>query len=277
MQSNKARLKVHLLSRNNDSMESIHIQVCLQVQVWMTDALMTLYSQQDPDWRIELNEHNLFFYVTKGPTQLRRVLDSPMLESAQERQFAISQLGLRSANFENEHTSRIDYALQIFCQHFIDHESNESFRPTSPYYEDLTDFRSALSYTEPTPSLPLSDLLEGLPSSPTPTVKSLRSVKSPMSVESLMNPEIIPPPPPERKRKHSDSLFAPIATDDSFEDFGFFDSPAHLKQNLEHARAATVVSGHAVRLRRRTRMRRSFLDRGHSKPKDTDIDRCEDD
>ncbi|KIW20720.1 hypothetical protein PV08_01297 [Exophiala spinifera] len=234
-------------------------------------------SQQDPDWRIELNEHNLLFYVNKGPSQLRRVLDSPMLESAQERQFVLSQLGLPNVNFETEHAGRMGYAIQLFSKHFITHETDESFCPSSPHYEDLTDFRSAFSYAEPTPSLPMSDLLEGLPSpsSPTPTVKSLRSAKSPMSVESLMNPEISPPS--ERKRKYSDERFPPIDADDDPEGLEALETPASLKQTFKYARTAKIGNAPTARLRRDTRMRRPNLDRGHSKFKYMDGGRHQND
>lgn len=235
---------------------------------------MTRYRQQESDYRIELNEHNLFYHVNTGPTQLRRVLDSPMLESAQERQFAISQLGLRNGGFEIEHAVRMDNALQVCLHRFNSHQTNESFRPTSPYYEDLADFRSALSYTDPIPSQPISDLLEGIPSSPTPTVKSVRSVKSPMSVESLMNPEIIPPP--ERKRKYSDCLSSGIAADDSPEEPEILNTPELLQKTFKYTRTTAVIPGQGVRLRRDTRMRRSNFDRGQSKPKDMYADRARD-
>lgn len=209
----------------------------------------------------------MFHYVSKGPTQGNRVLDSPMLEHAQEGQFAIAQLGLRHVQFEAEHTARIQSTLDI-CRHwFADHETNEDCRPTSPHCEELTDFRTSPHYLESLPSLRPSDLLEVRGRSPSPTITSGKSGRSPMSVEALITPEVVKTP--GRKRKHSDDLSpAAITPDDSPEELDVLATPAFLRTLPKYVRAsgATSVQTTNARLRRGARMRRSRSDRGHGKP-----------
>ncbi|KAJ9503597.1 hypothetical protein LTR99_002357 [Exophiala xenobiotica] len=223
--------------------------------------------QQDPDWRIELNEYNLFHFVGKGKTQLDRVFEARLDESAHGRQFIISQLGLRNDQFEAEHTARMEYALDIICGHFVNHKTNEDCRPTSPHNEELTHFRSSPHAFEPLPSFQLSDLLEVTQRSPSPTITSERSGRSPMSVQALMNPEVVEPS--SRKRKHSESLsLVAITPDDSPEDLEVLETPPFLRTLPKYIRVhgATSVQTTNARLRRGARMRRSRSDRGHAKP-----------
>jgi hypothetical protein len=209
----------------------------------------------------------LFHFVGKGTTQLERVFKPPLDESAHGRQFTISQLGLRNVQFEAEHTARMEYALEIICGHFVDHETNEDCRPTSPHNEELTDFRSSPHTFEPLPSFQLSDLVEVTQRSPSPTMTSERSGRSPMGVQALMNPEVVEPP--SRKRKHSECLSpAAITPDDSPEDLDVLETPPFLRTLPKYIRAhgATSVQTTNARLRRGARMRRSRSDGGHAKP-----------
>jgi len=127
-------------------------------------------SEQHPDWRADLNEHNLYYYVTNGPSQLTRGLDSPMLELAHERQFAISQLGTRSVGFEVEHSARVQSALRMLETRFRTHFTDHLCRPTSPHAEVLVDLRTQTQSFTPLPAL---DLFQHSRSISTPTATNL--------------------------------------------------------------------------------------------------------
>src|ERR1700761_4042702 len=118
--------------------------------------VLTTFSEQHPDWRADVNEYNLYYYIVKGPTPFRRGVDSSMLELAHERQFAIAQVGTQSVGFEAEHIARMQDALRLLDTRFTAHRLEESCRPNSPHAEDLIDFRTQHHCFNPLPPLDLS-------------------------------------------------------------------------------------------------------------------------
>jgi len=121
-----------------------------------------------------VNALNLYFYADRtGPNQLERTIDSPMLEQADERRFAFSQLGSQGANFEVEHTARVDLALQTLFRHFDAHVSHEPDRPCSPYHAELAGLRHVHRDDEP---------LDLRISSPVPRKKRERASPGPPSI-----------------------------------------------------------------------------------------------
>ncbi|KAG9783952.1 hypothetical protein KCU88_g2971, partial [Aureobasidium melanogenum] len=95
-------------------------------------------SEVCPDWRIELNEHNLSHYVDKGgPSPLDDSMNVRMLESAHERRFAIAQLGVSNAAFEAGHRARIEYMFYRTKSHFTSHALDERFHPDTSLLADL--------------------------------------------------------------------------------------------------------------------------------------------
>ncbi|EHY52063.1 hypothetical protein HRR83_003376 [Exophiala dermatitidis] len=115
-------------------------------------------SEVCPDWRIELNEHNLSHYVDKGgPSPLDDSMNVRMLESAHERRFAIAQLGVSNAAFEAGHRARIEYMFYRTKSHFTAHALDERFHPDTSLLADLYLFDFQLSVDhynayEPLPS-----------------------------------------------------------------------------------------------------------------------------
>ncbi|KEF51012.1 uncharacterized protein A1O9_12938 [Exophiala aquamarina CBS 119918] len=213
----------------------------------------------DPDWRIELNEHNLFHYVERGPTQLTRGLDSSMLEQASERQFAISQLGLVSAGFEVQHTERIKLTLQYLHNHFTNHQPEPSpQRPTSPYREYLPDF-SLSNFSTPLDPLPPFNSepatithISPPPTSPTPKIDT--SSRSPLALVNLMNPEPAKSRPGKRKFSgtHSPSLMDPDSPENLFDD----ENEMLYCSTLDYVRASKSQLEQMTRTHREARMRR---------------------
>ncbi|KAL2427267.1 hypothetical protein ABEF95_010855 [Exophiala dermatitidis] len=116
-------------------------------------------SESCPDWRIELNEHNLSHYVDKGgPSSLDDSMNVCMLESAHERRFTIAQLGVSNVGFEAEHRARIEYTFHRTKSHFTAHALDERFHPDTSLLADLYlfDFRLSVDHYnayEPLPSV----------------------------------------------------------------------------------------------------------------------------
>ncbi|KAI1613586.1 hypothetical protein EDD36DRAFT_201259 [Exophiala viscosa] len=201
-----------------------------------------------------LSEHNLFFYVERGPTQLHRVLDSPMLESAQERRFAISQLGIGNGFFVAEHPSRIEGALQSICHHFTYYQSDETCRPASSYHEDLADFRLSSYPSEEVRSLETFDLSRAtspILSRSTPPTKTARF---PMSVDALINPAT----PHNRKRKLSDEPIPELTPDESHspEDLEVLRSPTMVRRSFTYTWAPDSKHDQTTRTRKNIQVRR---------------------
>jgi len=225
----------------------------------------------DPDWRIELNEHNLFHYVQRGPSQLTRGLDSSMLEQASERQFAISQLGLVSAGFEVQHTERIKLTLQYLDNHFTNHQCERSpQRPSSPYREHLIDF-SLSKFTTPFEPLPpfgseqsITPDMSSPPTTPTPMADT--SSRSPLALVDLMNPEPVNSRP--SKRKFS-AIYSPPLMDadsdsqDDIVDVQSLDNEINYCHTLDYVRTTRGQYPIMTRTRREARMRRPSPLRKH--------------
>ena len=215
-----------------------------------------VHSEQSPDFRAELNEHNLYYYITKGPNQLKRGLDSPMLELAHERQFAISQLGTRSVGFEVEHSARVTDALQFMHQCFEDHQIRDACGPSSPNSADLLDLRIQSRCYSPLPALELSH--QSLPiSSPTSSVTGVeRSIRSSLPLKELMNPA--PSTPPTLKRKASSGAIATMLVDSESEEEHHIenDTSLDLAPAIKYSRANYIRSeGASTRTHRDVRMR----------------------
>lgn len=217
-------------------------------------------TEYDPDWRIDLNEHNLFHYVERGPTQLTRGLDSSMLEQAQERQFAISQLGLVSAGFEIEHTARIEHAIQLIIDYFTAHQDKDTpQQPTSPHWEHLADFSSSRIPTTFEP-LPLFDpeqttITATQNRAPTPTLTVDSSPRSPLALVDLMNPEPVVDTRPN-KRKYSGGHSPPVVDPDSPDSLYDVDSEILFPRSLDYVRASKSSMPRLPRTHREPRMRR---------------------
>ncbi|OAP55136.1 hypothetical protein AYL99_10836 [Fonsecaea erecta] len=223
-------------------------------------AFNTSFSAHEPDWRVELNEENIYYYVEHGPTQHRRALDSPMLGLAHERQFAISQLGIKSVGFEHQHITLMQDALEQLNHHFATHSTHESCRPTSPHGENLPDFRQSAHHYQPLPPLDITDELDSEPSTPSPVTELERISRSPLDLKELMNP--VPLTPASLKRKLSDDLLPRILADDDeverrTDDDGDDDSLLR-PHSLRYPRAGHILGkGEATRTRRGVRMRRA--------------------
>jgi len=214
-------------------------------------------SEQHPDWRIDLNSYNLHHYVPHGPSQLKRGLDSSMLELAHERQFAISQLGTESAGYEVEHGIRVEGAIKTLSHHFMMYPSEEGCRPTSPFKEDLMDFRE--QYGSPNSSIPwhmVSYQSHHELSRPSARVELVRPRRSALAVRELMNPA--PSLSSRRKRKLSDDCFSSMDADDGLDVLSEYESDLSLDvMSIQYSRARHVRSeGAAVRTHRGVRMRR---------------------
>lgn len=186
---------------------------------------------------------------------MRRFSDSPMLEHAQERQFAISQLGTRSMGFQVQHTHRIEAALDWIQKCFSMHELDEARRPVSPHIEDLADFRSLSPRHQSLPPLEALDETELTPEPPSLTTTSSETSRSPMALRELMNPE--PIEPSRNKRKFSDSLMYPVLPDDSSDgQYDLLDSSA-FHSTIIYIRAGSRMGEGTSRTHRRVRLRRS--------------------
>ncbi len=214
-------------------------------------------SDLHPDWRADLNEHNLYYYVTSGPSQLKRGLDSPMLELAHERQFAIAQIGTSGAKFEVEHSARVQSALRLLENSFTAHYTEDLCRPKSPHAETLVDLRKQ---AQPFIPLPILDLNYPSPSTiatPSPKMVLQRSTRSPLALQELMNPA--PPPSSTLKRKASQD-FDPIRADEESRDLSEIrkDLSAETMPPIKYSRAYHVLGeGNVTRTHRGVRMRRS--------------------
>ncbi|KIV77788.1 hypothetical protein PV11_09568 [Exophiala sideris] len=213
----------------------------------------------DPDRLIEqdiLSEHNLFFYVERGPTQLNRVLDSPMLESAQERRFAISQLGTGNVWFVADHPSRIECALQSISHHFTYYHSDETCRPTSPHQEDLMDFQLSSHPSEALPSLETFDISSPLSQPPSPLIQRAEPTRFPMSVDALINPST--PQLQSRKRKLSDGPVPELTPDESHspEDLEMLRSPTMVRRSFTYTWSPDSKHDQTIRTRKNIQMRR---------------------
>ncbi|KAJ9606449.1 hypothetical protein H2200_009410 [Cladophialophora chaetospira] len=215
-------------------------------------------NEHHPDWRADLNEHNLFYYITTGPSQLKRGLDSPMLELAHERQFAISQLGTRSIGFEADHSIRVQSALQLLDDRFITHSTEERCPPKSPHIEALMGLRRRAQSFTPLPPL---DLLEHPgPKSTTlsPTVPLRKPTRSPLALQELMNPVL--PPSSTLKRKASQDFMPSILADDELENVSDTDRDLTIETTppIEYHRAKQVFGKTTTtRTHRGVRMRKS--------------------
>ncbi|KIW82829.1 hypothetical protein Z517_02072 [Fonsecaea pedrosoi CBS 271.37] len=212
-------------------------------------------SAQEPDWRVELNAENVYYYVEHGPSQHKRALDSPMLGLAHERQFAISQLGTRSVGFEKQHIALMQEALRQLSNHFTMHSTHEACRPTSPHSDYLTDCRHLVDNYNPLPPLDSLDEPCSEPSTPSPVTVSQRSSRSPLALQELMNP--LPLTPSSLKRKSPDDLPSSILADDVLEAIPDLDDDAlSQRHSLKYSRAGEIrgTSG-ASRTRRNVRMR----------------------
>ena len=185
---------------------------CTSMTYLLYEHPANLLSDQPPDWVAELNESNLYNFVTTGPDQCRRVLDSPMLGLAQERQFAISQLGTRSVGFEAEHRAQIEEALRLINDRFARHrlDEREPCRPISPYSEDVGDLRVRSYCFSPLPILDMSQLSTSTFATTSPARADAKPGRSSLPLNELMNPA----PPPTLKRKASDEGMAYIVADD---------------------------------------------------------------
>jgi hypothetical protein len=146
-----------------------------------------------------------------------------MLEQAHERQFAISQLGTKSVRFEDEHTARIELALQTLFHHFTTHKLDELDRPTPPHADDLIDLRNISHRLEPLPLFEMSDLSAPEPKSLPPPKIPEKPSRSPLALQDLMNPE--PIQQPRAKRKFSSNRIAPIPDERGFD----------VRFNLDHS------------------------------------------
>ncbi|KAK5064443.1 hypothetical protein LTR84_000276 [Exophiala bonariae] len=217
-------------------------------------------TEYDPDWRIELNEYNLFHYVERGPTQLTRGLDSNMLEQAHERQFAISQLGLVSAGFEIEHTARIEHAIHTLLDYYTGHQDNETrLQPTSPHWEHLADFSSSRVSTsfEPLPPFDSEQSTTTLTATraPPPTLTVETSPRSPLALIDLMNPEPVVDVKP-LKRKYAGDHSPPVVDVDSADEVFDIENEKLLPRSLDYIRASRSSIPRLPRTHREPRMRR---------------------
>jgi hypothetical protein len=176
-----------------------------------------------------------------------------MLEQAHERQFAISQLGTKSVRFEDEHTARIELALQTLFHHFTTHKLDELDRPAPPHAEDLIDLRNLSHRFDPLPSFEMSDLSAPEPKSLPPKIAKKPS-RSPLALRDLMNPE--PIQQPRAKRKFSSSRIAPIP-DEEDSDVPFnLDHPSVGRSTFNYVSAYHPAGAHVARTYREARMRR---------------------
>jgi hypothetical protein len=249
--------------KKHDPLEHIRPLVsCTQPScIWQTLTLLTrLCSRQvDPDWLGELSEYNVFYYIDRGPNQLKRVLDSPMLETASERRFALSQLGTGNIWFVADHAFRMNHALQTMHHWFTQNELDEICRPTSPYHEDLIDFRTSSHPSEAVPSmLDTFDLVSPTPYGPeTASIQPAKPPRFRISVDALVNPGT--PEPQSLKRKMSDAA-GPAMTPGS--------SPGESAEGLQSPptliKSLTFNLGRKPRTLRDVRKRRSRTRRRHN-------------
>ncbi|KIX94007.1 uncharacterized protein Z520_10344 [Fonsecaea multimorphosa CBS 102226] len=233
-------------------------------------------SAQEPDWRVELNAENIYYYVEHGPTQYKRTMDSPMLGLAHERQFAISQLGTKSVGFEQQHIALMQQALQQLNTHFTTHSTHEPCHPTSPHSEDLTDCRQPVDSYSPLPPLDISDEPCFEPLTPSPVTELERCSRSPLNLQELMNP--VPLTPASLKRKSSDDLLPSILADDEAGQGADVEEDSLLpRHSLIYPRASHILSkGEATRTRRGVRMRRGrSIQRHHSMQNSHETERFE--
>ncbi|EXJ59323.1 uncharacterized protein A1O5_12204 [Cladophialophora psammophila CBS 110553] len=223
---------------------------------------------QEPDWRVDLHAENLYYYVEKGPTQIVRYRDSPMLWSADERQYAISQLGTKSIGYESEHIAGLRETLQWLENHFAAHSTQESCRPTSPHSEYLRDLPSPADHYSPLPPLDIDDEPRSATSTPSPIIEQERSSRSPLALQELMNPA--PLTPSSLKRKSSDELLPTILADDEVEQVPDLEVslPFHA-HTLKYPRAGHFIGNPAgTRTRRGVRMRRARSGQRHHSSQD---------
>lgn len=217
--------------------------------------VLTFHSETCPDWRVDLIEENLYCYVERGPSQLQRGLDSPMLEQAHERQFAISQLGTQSTGFEVQHSARIQEALRCIDRHFTSHPVDEVCPPTSPHCEYLTDFRGSLHRFDPLPPLEVSDLSGSNPETPPATMEPERPARSPLAMQEILNPA--QPSWPSLKRKIPTDLITSMVVDEQSADMSNLPHDLLSEVPLKYLRANHAKREMAGRTRRAIRMRRS--------------------
>ena len=154
-----------------------------------------------------------------------------MLELAHERQFAVCQLGLSSAGFEVEHTTRIsdtlDLILRVLNLHLAaGHHLEIAGRPASPHRDDVINCRpfgaepSGLSRALP-PGLELEPDIESCftheqPSPPNHSTSRMnQSCRSILNIQNLVNP--ISQETKTLKRKFSVTITHP--TIDADEDY----------------------------------------------------------
>lgn len=228
--------------------------------IWREVTLLThLRSRQvDPDWLGELSEYNVFYYIDRGPNQLKRVLDSPMLESAAERQFALSQLGTGNVWFVADHASRINHALQTMHHWFTQNGLDEICRPTSPFHEDLIDFRTSSHPFQPFPSmLDTSDLVSPTAYGPESALtQPAKPSRLRISVDALVNPST--PKPQSLKRKISDAAGPALTPDSSHEESaGELQSPSTLMESFGFTLGRGLNSEQPTRTQKDIRKRRS--------------------
>lgn len=151
---------------------------------------------------------------------MTRCLDSPMLEQADERRFAISQVGTRHVGFEVEHASRMQEALFTILQHFSSHETHQTCRPTSPHGEYLAGLRTSKQPFNPLPPLDARELMGLDPETPIPSVEVEKPSRSPLDLREMMNPDPTPPSSTSQKRKWSPDpldFMQPIVPDEDQE------------------------------------------------------------
>lgn len=227
---------------------------------------LTFFREQTPDWRADLNEYNLHHHIDKPLTQLRRGLDSPMLEQAHERQFAISQLGTRSVGFEAEHSKRMEKALKTLDMHFTANPAEETCHPTSPHIETLADFRIQSYDCSPLPPLQIYDQSQMISPSPSPprATGSDKTSRSFLALQELMNPAPSSSPPPSPpssslKRKFPNDYLMTILADDNINDSLDLDSlrRADFRSQVHYSRSKNlIIDGSTTRTHRIIRMRR---------------------
>ncbi|EXJ96185.1 hypothetical protein A1O1_01311 [Capronia coronata CBS 617.96] len=227
-------------------------------------------SELRPDWRIDLNEHNLSYFSDKeGHSPLEEKMNVSMLELAHERQFVMAQLGTLSVGFEAEHKARIQYTFQRTKDYFTSHYLEEpSCRPSVPRAQEVSDLDLPSTTFEPLPSrLEMSDLdepepepepepeLDPAPRTPSLQAPTLKSSSPFLTLHQLMNPE--PPSPRSSKRKISPAACPGVLSGDfsrSKQDY-YVDSDG-VRVPLAYARANELPPLHrASRTRRDVRMR----------------------
>ena len=181
-----------------------------------------------------------------------------MLEVTHERQFAISQIGIRNAGFEVEHSVRMQGALRLLENTFVAHCTEETCRPRSPHAETLIDLRNQSPSFNPLPSLDLNQPSRSIINTASPSILRQRSARSPLALQELMNP--VPSPILTLKRKASQDFYPDIPADEEVDALAEIskDLSADTTPPIKYYRAYHAPGeGKVTRTHRGVRMRRS--------------------